>query len=207
MSNRLFAVVTAASLAAGCSGDAGTPAPPGTGALQRTRLRFTAIPDQNTTELQEKFRPLSEHLTHALGVGVEYIAARDYQAAVEMFVNGDAGLAWFGGLTGVQARNKVPGARAIAQGDLDYSYFIANQSPGLNESETFPADIRKYSFTFGAEQSTLGPSDARVLHPRTYRNVARGVFPEAGGVLGQPRQDHRACRVRPVRRGGGECSC
>jgi phosphonate transport system substrate-binding protein len=122
-------------------------------------LRFTAIPDQNSTELQEKFKPLADHLTKTLGVPVEYVPARDYQATVEMFANGDVGLAWFGGLTSVQARSKVAGARAIAQGDVDpnyYSYFIAHKETGLTRSDGFPVGIAKYSFTFGAEQSTSG---------------------------------------------------
>jgi len=76
-----------------------------------------------------------------------------------MFVNGDVGLAWFGGLTGVQARNRVPGARAIAQGGVDpqyYSYFVAHRDSGLTRSEAFPQTIAKLSFTFGSESSTSG---------------------------------------------------
>lgn len=121
-------------------------------------LRFTAIPDQNSTGLLAKFRPLEEYLAKALGVTVTYVPARDYQAAVEMFANGDVGLAWYGGLTGVQARRKVAGARAIAQGDVDaqyYSYIIAHRDTGLAPSDAFP-DIAKYAFTFGSEQSTSG---------------------------------------------------
>ena len=75
-------------------------------------LRFTAIPDQTSTELQEKFQPLVEYLSQQLGISVEYVPARDYQGAVEMFKNADVMLAWFGGLTGVQARQGVAGARA-----------------------------------------------------------------------------------------------
>ena len=122
-------------------------------------LKFTAIPDQNTTELQEKFKPLEQYLTKALGVPVQFVPARDYQASVEMFVNGDVDLAWYGGLTGVQARSKVAGARAIAQGDVDpqyYSYFVANRATGLTSSDAFPASIGTYTFTFGSEQSTSG---------------------------------------------------
>jgi phosphonate transport system substrate-binding protein len=122
-------------------------------------LRFTAIPDQNTTELEEKFRPLAEYLTRETGADIAYQPARDYQASVEMFANGDVGFAWYGGLTGVQARSKVPGARAVAQGDVDaeyYSYFIANSATGLQERDAFPTDINAYSFIFGSEQSTSG---------------------------------------------------
>ncbi|MEE8584464.1 MAG: putative selenate ABC transporter substrate-binding protein [Acidobacteriota bacterium] len=139
-------------LAVGCGGGA-----------QQSRpaevLRFTAIPDQNTTELQEKFQPLADHLSQQLGVPFEYIPARDYQASVEMFKNADALLAWFGGLTGVQARKAVPGARAIAQGEADphyYSYFIAHKDTGLERSEEFPVGIGALRFTFGSDSSTSG---------------------------------------------------
>jgi phosphonate transport system substrate-binding protein len=122
-------------------------------------LRFTAIPDQNTTDLAERFAPLATYLSEELDVPVEYVPSRDYQASVEMFRNGDVQLAWFGGLTGVQARHAVEGARAIAQGEDDpeyYSYFIAHESTGLTESDDFPAAIGDLAFTFGSESSTSG---------------------------------------------------
>lgn len=122
-------------------------------------LRYAAIPDQNTTELAQRFAPLTAHLSAQLGVPVEYVPARDYQACVEMFRNGDIALAWFGGLTGVQARAAVPGARAIAQGREDpqyYSYFIANAATGLQPSDDFPMAIGGLTFTFGSESSTSG---------------------------------------------------
>ena len=43
-------------------------------------------------------------------------------------------LAWFGGLTGVQARNVVPEAEAIAQRPMDkefHSVFIAGADTGI----------------------------------------------------------------------------
>lgn len=140
-------------------------------------LRFTAIPDQNTTELEEKFAPLAAYLTDRLGVPVVYLPARDYQASVEMFVTGDVGLAWYGGLTGVQARDRVPDARAIAQGDVDpryFSYFVAHRDTGLAESEAFPAEIARYAFTFGSEQSTSGR-----LMPEFFIRENTGKAPQA----------------------------
>lgn len=145
-------------------------------AAPKKTLRFTAIPDQNTTELQEKFAPFADHLSEALAVNVEYVPAHDYQASVEMFKNGDVHLAWFGGLTGVQARDAVPGARAIAQGEADpqyYSYFIAHKDTGLERSEEFPADLGRFKFTFGSESSTSGR-----LMPEFYIHEATGQAPE-----------------------------
>lgn len=124
-----------------------------------SELLYTAIPDQNSTELVEKFKPLTEYLSETLGVTVRYVPARDYQASVEMFRNGDVHLAWFGGLTGVQARAAVEGARAVAQGEADpnyYSYFIAHASTGLERGEEFPLAIADLPFTFGSESSTSG---------------------------------------------------
>lgn len=183
------------------------------------RLRFTAIPDQNTTELQEKFGPFEQHLTRVLGVAVEYLPARDYQAAVEMFVNGDVGLAWYGGLTGVQARARVPGARAIAQGDGDagfFSYFVAHRDTGLTRSGQFPAALRHHVFTFGPEQSTSGrlmpehfirqhtgraprdffgvPPGFSTSHDRTLELVSSGRY--AAGVVNHKVYDERVRQKR-----------
>ncbi len=140
-------------------------------------LRYTAIPDQNTTELQQRFAPLSAHLSRALGVPVEYVPSRDYQASVEMFRSGDVLLAWYGGLTGVQARAAVPGARAIAQGEADpeyYSYFIAHAATGLERSDAFPAAIADLAFTFGSESSTSGR-----LMPEHFIKQNTGLDPAA----------------------------
>lgn len=138
-------------------------------------LSYSAIPDQNTTELQQRFAPLTAYLSEKLGVQVEYVPARDYQASVEMFRNGDIQLAWFGGLTGVQARTAVPGARAIAQGAADpeyYSYFIANARTGLQRSDEFPRAIADLNFCFGSESSTSGR-----LMPESFIRQNTGLSP------------------------------
>ncbi len=151
-------VIATSALALASCGDQPATSPEGPTAGQPT-LRFSAIPDQNTTELEEKYSGMASYLSEQLGVPVEFVAADNYTASVEMFKNGDIQLAWFGGLTGVQAREAVAGAIAIAQGKADpeyYSYFIANTSTGLEKSDTFPAAIADLTFTFGSESSTSG---------------------------------------------------
>jgi len=150
-------LVLSALLGAACQGHSGTGV--AGESAGRDVLRFTAIPDQTSTELEEKFQPLARFLSEELGVPVEYVPARDYQASVEMFKNGDVDLAWFGGLTGVQARHAVPGAAAIAQGASDphyFSYFIANRDSGVEPGDDFPTAIAKLHFTFGSPSSTSG---------------------------------------------------
>ncbi len=161
-------VLVAAVAAAGCSG--------GGDAESEKVLRFSAIPDDNTTELKEKFDPVAAYLSDTLGVPVEYVPSSDYGASVEMFKNGDIHLAWFGGLTGVQARQAVPGAHAIVQGVEDpnyYSYFVAHESTGLTRSEKFPAEIAKLKFTFGSTMSTSGR-----LMPEHFIREATGKSPD-----------------------------
>lgn len=122
-------------------------------------LRFSAIPDENTTEQSAKFRKFADYLSSTLRVKAEFVPAADYGASVDKFVNGEIHLAWFGGLTGVQARAEVADARAIAQGieDSNYiSYFIANADTGLKLSESFPAAIKDMKFTFSSKTSTSG---------------------------------------------------
>ena len=122
-------------------------------------LTFSAIPDQNSTNLKEKFDRIATYLSEELGIEVVYKASSSYTASVEEFRNGNTQLAWFGGLSGVQARHYVPGARAIAQGRADptfYSYFIAHESAGLQASETLPLEIASLPFCFGSEGSTSG---------------------------------------------------
>ena len=120
---------------------------------------FTAIPDQDETRLNQRFGKVAAYLQDKLGVPVRYVPVKSYPAAVTSFVNGDVQLAWFGGVTGVQARAAVPGSQAIAQGAEDTafrSYLIANAATGLKPGPTLPAALVGKTFTFGARTSTSG---------------------------------------------------
>ena len=133
---------------------------------------FTAIPDQDETRLGERFGRIAAYLHERLGVPVRYVPVKSYPAAVTSFVNGDVQLAWFGGVTGVQARAAVPGASAIAQGAEDTafrSYVVANAATGLRPGPTLPAALAGRTFTFGARTSTSG----RVM-PEYYLGQAFG---------------------------------
>ena len=120
---------------------------------------FTAIPDQDPTRLMQRFSAVADYLHEKLGVPVRYVPVKDYPAAVTSFVNDEVQMAWFGGFTGVQARAKVPGAQAIAQGVEDAAfktYLIANTKTGLTKSADFPKAIAGKTFTFGSRASTSG---------------------------------------------------
>jgi phosphonate transport system substrate-binding protein len=136
---------------------------------------FTAIPDEDTARLQQRFGKVAEYLSDKLGIEVNYIPVKSYSASVAAFKNNDVQLAWFGGLSGVQARIDVPGATAIAQGEEDpefISYFIAHSSTGLTPSKEFPRGIVGKTFTFGSKGSTSGR-----LMPEYFIRTALGKSP------------------------------
>ncbi|MDX2477050.1 MAG: putative selenate ABC transporter substrate-binding protein [Gammaproteobacteria bacterium] len=122
-------------------------------------LVFSAIPDQDETRLKQRFGDIAKYLEEKLGVPVKYVPVKSYAAVVTAFRNKQVQLAWFGGLSGVQARLKVPGSQAIAQGVEDpkfHTYIIANHSTGLKASDEFPKGIAGKTFTFGSKGSTSG---------------------------------------------------
>lgn len=122
-------------------------------------LVFTAIPDQDETKLRERFDRVADYLEAELDRDVRYVPVKSYSAAVSAFRNNQVQLAWFGGLSGVRARQSVPGSRALAQGEEDArfrTYFIAHSSTGLEPGDELPAGIEGLTFTFGSKGSTSG---------------------------------------------------
>jgi phosphonate transport system substrate-binding protein len=148
-------------------------------------LRISAIPDQNPEKLNRLYPLVARVLSRQLGVPVRYVPMVDYPAAVSAFRTGDLDLVWFGGLTGVQARLLKPGAKVVAQRDIDASFrsvFIANPASGLRPfvpSQGLTA-LRGKRFTFGSESSTSGR-----LMPQWFLAQV-GVRPQdfAGGAPG-----------------------
>jgi phosphonate transport system substrate-binding protein len=124
-------------------------------------LTVSAIPDQDPQVLQRLYGQVATYLSKKLKVKVVYRPMTDYTAAVTGFKVGDLQLVWFGGLTGVQARLQVPGARTLAQRDIDarfHSVFIANKTSGLKpvRSVSGLGELKGHSFTFGSNSSTSG---------------------------------------------------
>ncbi len=137
---------------------------------------FTAIPDEDETRLRERFDRVAQYLGNILAVEVKFVPVKSYEAAVAAFKNDQVQLAWFGGLTGVQARSAVPGSKALAQGYEDQAfvtYFIANASTGLKEAPELPQAIAGRTFTFGSKGSTSGR-----LMPEFYIRQRFGKAPE-----------------------------
>ncbi len=139
-------------------------------------LVFSAIPDQDEARLMERFGKVASYLSKQLDIEVRYVPVKSYAAAVTAFRNNEVQLAWFGGLSGVQATQLVPGSHAIAQGAEDpqyVSYFIAHHDTGIVASDGFPEGLEGRSFTFGSKSSTSGR-----LMPEFFLREQFGKSPE-----------------------------
>lgn len=142
----------------------------------QAKFVFTAIPDEDESRLQERFNKVAVYLSAKLGVPVRYIPVKSYAAAITAFRNNQVQLAWFGGLSGVQARALVPHSQALAQGFEDQAfktYFIAHKSTGLKPTKTLTHALKGKTFTFGAKGSTSGR-----LMPEFYLRQQFGLAPQ-----------------------------
>jgi phosphonate transport system substrate-binding protein len=124
-------------------------------------LKISAIPDQDPELLNRLYPTLAARFASVTGQDVKYQPVTDYTAVVRAFEVGDIHLAWMGGLTGVQARNRVRGAVAIAQRDIDqdfHSLFIATKASKLApfDGVTGLRNLAGHTLTFGSETSTSG---------------------------------------------------
>jgi phosphonate transport system substrate-binding protein len=163
----VIALVLTAALTAACGGGA-----------EPRELVISAIPDQDPQKLQRLYGALAERLTGTLGFPVRYVPLTDYAASVTAYRRGDLDMVFFGGLTGVQARQQVPGSVPLAQRDVDErfrSVFIATTASGIAPVADV-AGLRSVggrSLTFGSESSTSGR-----LMPQFFLDQA-GVGPNA----------------------------
>ena len=138
-------------------------------------LRVGGIPDQDASRLARRYDVFADYLARELTVEVKYVPSVSYAAVVTAFAQGDLHLAFFGGLTGVQARLQDPGAQAIAQREHDaqfHSKFIVRAGLPISSLEDLKARAKDLTFTFGSESSTSGH-----LMPRHFLTQA-GIDPD-----------------------------
>jgi phosphonate transport system substrate-binding protein len=150
-------VAAALVLIVGCGDEPSTSG----GASEQSSLSVGAIPDQDPQELQRLYGKVATYLERELEVPIAYRPVTDYTAAVTGFRVGDLDVVWFGGLTGVQARREVPGAKVLAQRDIDrefHTVFVAGTQTGIQpmESQEGLRALAGRSFVFGSESSTSG---------------------------------------------------
>lgn len=181
---RTIVALSAVSLAATACGDApGDPTAPG-GAEDEQVLSIGAIPDQDPEELQRTYETIADYLSEELDVQVEYVPVTDYTASITTFQRGDMHLVFFGGLSGVQARDQVDGAVPLAQRDVDAEFesvFVANADTDVDPIDGVDGltALADHAFTFGSESSTSGR-----LMPEHFLSEAGVTLDDFAGEVG-----------------------
>ncbi len=139
---------------AGCGG---APAG-GSDAQAQEPLRVGLVPNQNPEKVEAEYAPLGEYLSEELGTEVELSVPASYNAVVEAMASGELDLAYFGGLTYVQARERAkvhPLVTEINPRTHDTTYrsviIVPADSPIREVSE-----LRGKDFAFGSVSSTSG---------------------------------------------------
>jgi phosphonate transport system substrate-binding protein len=128
---------------------------------------FTAIPDEDESQLRTRFDKVAVYLSEQLGVDVKYIPVKSYSAAVTAFRNNQVQLA---------------GSEAIAQGFEDQSfksYLIAHHSTDITPSDNFPL-LNDYTFTFGSKDSTSGRLMPQYFIERNLDKPIEKIFKRIG---------------------------
>ena len=161
-----FVLVLVATIAlAGCGGSGG-----GDGSSSGEEpLRVGLIPNENPEEVEAQYQPLEDYLKKELGREVELSVPTTYNAVVEAMVSGELDLAYFGGLTYVQARQRADVHPLFTEvnprtGTTKYrSVIIVPADSNVKNVE----DLRGKDFAFGSVSSTSGS-----LYPSIMLNQA-----------------------------------
>ncbi|HKZ27684.1 MAG TPA: phosphate/phosphite/phosphonate ABC transporter substrate-binding protein [Rubrobacteraceae bacterium] len=121
-------------------------------------LRVGLIPNQNPESVEANYEPFGDYLSEQLGQEVELTVPTSYGAVVEAMVNDELDLAYFGGLTYVQARNRGEVTPLVTEinprtGDTTYrSVIIVPAGSKLQEV----SELEGRDFAFGSASSTSG---------------------------------------------------
>lgn len=133
-------------------------------------VRIGVLPDQAKARLLVKYEPLVEYLERTTGLDFQLSIPDDYADLVEQFDEGSIDLAWFGGLTYMQASQKSQ-AVALAFRDIDLEFTSCYLAKSGDPRKTI-GEFAGEPFSFGPELSTSGH-----LMPR-YFMTKEGLDPE-----------------------------
>ncbi|MCA1739940.1 MAG: phosphate/phosphite/phosphonate ABC transporter substrate-binding protein [Actinobacteria bacterium] len=142
---------------AGCSGSGGQ-GPEAEQADDPNVLRVGVVPNQNPESVEANYKPFGDYLSKQLGREVELTVPTSYNAVVEAMVNDKLDLAYFGGLSYVQARNRadvVPLVTEINPRTGDTTYHSVIIVPSDSDIQDV-SELKGKDFAFGSVSSTSG---------------------------------------------------
>jgi len=165
---RLFhaALAGGAALATACGSAASTPI---AGELPKT-LRVGLIPNQAPDRIRAQYQRFGAYLEKTLGQPIELFVATDYTGVVEAMASDKLDLAYFGGVTYVQAEKRAEISPVVTEIDRETSsakYYSAIITRADSQIKTV-ADLKEKDrrFAFGDISSTSGSLYPRIMLDR-----------------------------------------
>jgi phosphonate transport system substrate-binding protein len=128
-------------------------------------LRVGLVPNQAPDRIRAQYAPFGEYLSSTLGQPVELFVATDYAGVVEAMASDRIDVAYFGGLTYVQAEQRANLTPIVTEVDREtgttkyYSALITHVDSPIQTT----ADIAGKVFTFGDIGSTSGSLYPRIM--------------------------------------------
>lgn len=117
-------------------------------------LKIGILPDESRVKLDERYEPLRQYLSESLGIPCQLVFADTYDAMVESFGVGAVHLAYFGGVTYVQARTAYDAVPLVMR-DVDTRFttcFVAKADNACSTLASYEGSV----IAFGSRLSTSG---------------------------------------------------
>ena len=194
----LVSVSLLAVILVGCGGSAS-----GNASGKSETLRVGLVPNQNPEKVQAEYEPLAKYLSKKVGEKVELSVPTSYNAVVEAMANDKLDMAYFGGLTYVQARQRAKVTPLVTEIN-PYTHNTKYHSLII-----VPADskIKKVSqlkgktFAFGSVSSTSGSLYPSIMLEQAVSTTDR---PRTEDLHRRPRHHGQAVANGKVDAGGLE---
>jgi phosphonate transport system substrate-binding protein len=164
---RVISLLLLVVVVAACAPAAAQPAGQRGGERPAT-LRVGLIPNQAPDRVRAQYEPFREYLARAMGQPVETFVATDYAGVVEAMASDKLDIAYFGGLTYLQAELRAEVVPIVTEIDREtntskyYSAIIVRADSPYQKVE----DLKGRPFAFGDISSTSGSLYPRIMLDR-----------------------------------------
>lgn len=128
-------------------------------------LRVGLIPNQAPDKMKAKYEPFKKYLADKLGMEIEFFVANNYAGVVEAMASGKLDMAYFGGLTYIQAKQRAKVHPIVTEIDSETKttrYYSLIITPADSKIKTL-ADLKGKAFAFGDISSTSGSLYPRII--------------------------------------------
>jgi phosphonate transport system substrate-binding protein len=132
---------------------------------QPSVFRIGLIPNQNPDTVKAQYSDFKTYMEKTLGIPVELYVPKNYAAVVQAMVNNEIDMAYFGGLTYVQAKQQADIYPIVTEIDntTDTIYYTSVIIVPASSPVKSVAELKGKTFAFGDISSTSGSLYPRIM--------------------------------------------